>query len=222
MEDLRTFASKLSLTNEQSSLFGGLHTRSERIARMYLGAVSALKDDLDPERLCKAAHEMRELMEKLPEIVDVEIRALNERMGPRVAELEKEFNSMIEKSKLKSPNWDGEVDQPMRSCLEQLCEFFDWKRSHQPRRRDETARTLRALDGPGRLLPADLEKTSVQSWMDTKDFFVRVAHHQAEPSQKEFSESMGYVEGVLLSKLNPRTFADFDSVDALIDRGESK
>jgi hypothetical protein len=189
---------------------------------MYLGAVSALKDDLDPERLCKAAHEMRELMEKISEIVDVEIRALNERMGQRVAELEAEFNSMLGKSKLKPPDWDGEIDQPVRSCLEKMREFFDWKTSHQPRRRDETTKILRALDGPGHVLPEDLERTKVESWMDTKNFFVNVAHHQFEPVEKEFSERMGYVEGVLLSKLNPKTFADFDSVDTIIEKGESE
>lgn len=93
MQDLREIASKLVLTNEQSTLFGVLHGRSERIARMYLGAVGALKDDLDPGRLSNAAHQMRELMEKIPEIVDVEIRALGERMGQKIAELETEFKS---------------------------------------------------------------------------------------------------------------------------------
>ena len=145
MEDLRAIANKLALTNEQSSLFGSLHSRSERIARMYLGAVSAFKDDLDPERLSKAAHEMRELMEKLSEIVDVEIRALNESMGQKVAALETEFNFMLGKSKLKPPKWDGEVDEPVQHCLEKMREFFDWKTTHQPRRRDETTKVLRAL-----------------------------------------------------------------------------
>jgi hypothetical protein len=210
------------MTNEQSALFGLLHGRSERIARMYLSAVIATKDELDPEKLCKAAHQMRELMEKIPEIVDVEIRALNERMGQKVAELETAFDSMLGRSKLKPPKWDGQVDQPVQRCLEQLREFFDWKKNHQPRRRDETTRVLRALDGPGRFLPADMEKINVESWMDAKKFFVDVAHHQFEPTDQEFSERMAYVERVLLTKLNPKTFADFDSVDAIIEEGESK
>jgi hypothetical protein len=222
MEDLRSIASNLAMTNEQSALFGLLHGRSERIARMYLSAVIATKDELDPEKLCKAAHQMRELMEKIPEIVDVEIRALNERMGQKVAELETAFDSMLGRSKLKPPKWDGQVDQPVQRCLEQLREFFDWKKNHQPRRRDETTRVLRALDGPGRLLPADMEKINVESWMDAKKFFVDVAHHQFEPTDQEFSERMAYVERVLLTKLNPKTFADFDSVDAIIEEGESK
>jgi hypothetical protein len=189
---------------------------------MYLGAVIALKDELDPERLCKAAHEMRELMEKISEIVDVEIRALNERMGPKVAELETAFDSMLGKSKLKPPKWDGQVDQPVQRCLEKLREFVEWKKNHQPRRRDEVTSVLRALEGPNLLLPGDMEKIHVQSWMDAKKFFDDVAHHQFDPAEKEFTEPMGYVEGVLLSKLSPKTFADFDSVDAIIEEGENK
>jgi hypothetical protein len=54
---------------------------------MYVGAIIALNDELDPERFCKDAHQMRELMEKISEIADVEIRALNERTGEKVAEL---------------------------------------------------------------------------------------------------------------------------------------
>jgi hypothetical protein len=222
MEDLCAIASKLALTNEQSTLFSVLHGRSERIAQMYLGTIIALKDELDPEKLCKAAHEMRELMEKIPEIVDVEIRALNERMGQKIAELEREFNTMVGNSKLKGPKWEGVVDQPLQRCLEKIRAFFDWKTNHQPRRRDEVTKVLRALDGPHRLLPAEMEKINVQSWMDTKTFFDQAAHHQFEPTEKEFSEKMTYVESILLNKLNPRTFADFDSVDAIIEEGENK
>ncbi len=222
MQDLRAIANKLALTNEQSTLFGSLHSRSERISKMYLGAVIALKDELDPERLCKAAHQMREVMANIPEIAEVEIRALNESMGQKVAELEIEFSSMVKNSKLKAPNWSGEVDQPVRSCLNKVQEFFDWKTNHKPKRRDEVTKVLRALDGPNRLLPADMERINVQSWMEMKDFFNIVAHHQHDPTENEFSERMEYVEGVLLNKLNPRTFADFDSVDAIIEKGESK
>jgi hypothetical protein len=84
VEELRAIASKLALTNKQSTLFRVLLGRSERIARIYVGAIIALNDELDPERFCKAAHQMRELMEKISEIADVEIRALNERMGEKV------------------------------------------------------------------------------------------------------------------------------------------
>jgi hypothetical protein len=62
MEDPRLVATKFRLTNEQSSLLTVLHGRSEPIAQMYLGTIIAVNDGQDPERWCKAAHEVRELM----------------------------------------------------------------------------------------------------------------------------------------------------------------
>ena len=124
MEDPRVVAANFFLTNEQSTLFVVLHGRSQRIARIYLGAIIAIKDGSDPERLVKAAHQMRELMMKMSEIADVEIRALNESMGQKVAELETEFDSMVGNSKLKGPNWDGPVDSPVRRWLNKSTELI--------------------------------------------------------------------------------------------------
>lgn len=222
MEDPRVVAAKFSLTNEQSTLFVVLHGRSQRIARIYLGAIIAIKDGSDPERLAKAAHEMRELMLKMSEIADVETRALNESMGQKVADLETEFYSMVGNSKLKGPNWDGPVDLPVRRWLNKSTEFFDWKTEHFPRRRDEVKQILRGLEGPNRLLPAEMEKINIELWMETKSFFDKLAHHGPEAAEREFLERMTYVEGVLQNKLNPKTFADFDAVDALIEEGEKK
>ena len=72
MEDPRVVAANFSLTNEQSTLFVVLHGRSERIARIYLGAIIAIKDGSDPERLVKAAHQLRELMMNMSEIWESE------------------------------------------------------------------------------------------------------------------------------------------------------
>lgn len=221
VEDPHVISAKFSLTNEQSTLFAVLHGRNERIARMYVGAIIALKDGTDPERFTKAAHEIRELMEKISEVANVEIRSLNERMGPRVAELETEFNSVIANSKLTAPGWDGPVDKPIQRLLNKCVEFFKWKTDHQPKRRDEVKHVFRALEGH-QLPSEDLEKIAIDRWMDIRTFFVSVAHHQFEPVEAQFYEHLSYVEQFLLVKLNPKTFADFDAVDALIEEGEKQ
>jgi hypothetical protein len=88
------------------------------------------------------------------------------------------------------------------------------------RRKEETAKTLRALDGPGRVLPADLELLAVQEWQELQQYFVNIAHHQADPTPEEFDRRVTALERILLRKLNPPTFADFDVLDAIIDAGE--
>jgi hypothetical protein len=221
MDDPSFIAAKFSLTDEQRTLFVVLHARSERIARMYLGAIIAMKDCTDPERFTKAAHEIRELMEKISEVANVEIRSLNERMGARVAELEKAFNEMLANSKLKPPDWDGPADGSIRRMLNKLKEFFQWKTDHQPKRRDEVKQVFRALEGH-QLPSEDLEKIAIEKWMDIRTFFVNVAHHQFEPVEAQFHENLTYVEQFLSAKLNPKTFADFDAVDAIIEEGEKK
>jgi len=62
---------QVELSGERLSLYEALCRRSERIARMYLGAHHALRDGLNPERFVLAAHCIRELMEKVLEIVAV-------------------------------------------------------------------------------------------------------------------------------------------------------
>jgi hypothetical protein len=222
MEDPRDVATKFRLTNEQSTLLTVLHGRSERIAQMYLGAIIALNDAQDPERWCKAAHQIRELMMNMAQVADVEIRALKESLGQNVEDLEKDFDSMVKTSKLKPPKWDGRLDSPLQHWLNKSTEFFDWKKNHRPRRRAEFKKVLRALDGPNRLLPSQIEEENLDAWINSKSYFDKLAHHGADAIEKEFLERMAYVESVLQNKLNPKTFANFDAVDAIIEEGEHR
>jgi hypothetical protein len=189
---------------------------------MYLGAHCALRDSLNPERFALAAHDVRELMEKVPEIVLISRPAHSERLGAKVAELERSYQRVVSSSKLKAPKWDGQTDGPIRDFLDEVKMFFEWKMEHMPRRREEIASTMRALDGPGRAIPSDLEALAVEEWLDMKDYFVNVAHHQTpDPTAEEFDARLTSLERILLRKLNPPTFADFDALDAIIQAGEA-
>jgi len=214
---------QLELSGERLALYEALFRRSERIARMYLGSHHSLKDSANPERFVLAAHCARELMEKVPEIVAVITPAHSERMGARVAELEQSYQRVVSKSNLKSPKWDGQTDGPIREFLEKIKAFFEWKKEHIPRRREEIARTMRALDGPSRAVPSDIEELAVNEWLEIKGYFMNVAHHQTpDPSPEEFDARLTSLERILLHKLNPSTFADFDALDAIIEAGEAE
>ena len=190
---------QIELSGERLALYQALFRRSERIARMYLGAHHALRDSVNPERFTTAAHCVRELMEKVPEIVAVSTPAHSERLGSKVAELEQSFHRVVSNSKLKPPKWEGETDSPIRDFLEKMKNFFEWKKEHVPRRRHEIASTMRALDGPGRVIPSDLEKIAVEEWLDVKDYFVNVAHHQTpDPSGEDFDGHLTSLERILL------------------------
>jgi hypothetical protein len=64
---------------------------------------------------------------------------------------------------------------------------------------------------------------AIEEWLDTKGYFVKVAHHQApDPTAEDFDGQLTLLERILLRKLNPLTFADFDALDAIIEAGEAQ
>ena len=212
---------QLELSGERLALYRALSRRSERIAQIYLGAHLALRDSANPERFCLSAHEFRELMEKVPEIVDVTTQAHKENMGDKIQQLDVAYDRAVSNVPLPIKDWSGALNQHVARFLEELRDFFEWKKINNPSRRREIASTFRALDGPGRALPPDLENAAVESWLETKRFFLSVAHHQLEPTLDQFEEQARRIEGLLLQKLNPQTFAEFDVLDSIIDEGET-
>lgn len=203
------------LTDRQGTLFRALERLNPRLARMYLGALRVLGDEANPEAVPLAAHDLRELMEKLPWSLDVPIRASVGEVGSRVGNLRRLWERTVRTSACyNSGQWQGPIDSPLRRLLNELNRFFTWLSSNYRPRRDEATLALRQLDGR---IPDQLERRKVETWMDLFDFFCDVAHHRVDPSREEFSRRLDELEQFLLDRLQPRTFADFDEIDKLLE-----
>lgn len=209
---------RLELSSERLSLFDEIDRRGKRIAQIYIGIHLALRNGANPERFHCAAHEARELMEKMSEIVDIRTQPGPAPISERARDLVNNYDIAMAKTPLTPPTWTGEVDEHMAGLLEKLRTFVEWLKA-LPARRDEFLSAVRALDGPGRL-PPDLEEDMYREWKKTKGFFDGLAHHQFEPASEEFEEHLSRLEAFLSAKLNPRTFANFDAIDAIIAEGK--
>lgn len=212
-------APRPDLTDQQRALLLALQRRDPKLACMYFGALRVLADEANPEGLPMAAHALRELMEKLPESLDIPLKAPTGELAYRVANhLWPLWKATVEKSAcLNGGEWQGQIDPPLRELLQGLNAFFDWfSVKHRPRR-EEVVLALRRLDTAGRFLPALLEDKNVRMWRDIREFFVAVAHHPKNPtSRDDFSRQLDELERFLLDRFQPRTFADFDAIDALL------
>lgn len=202
------------LTDRQATLFQALEKRNPMLACIYLGALKVLGDEANPDAIPLAAHGLRELMEKLPQSLDVPIRAPVGELPQRVADLRSEWEEAVETSACHNGvQWQGQIDPPLRKLLKALDKFFAWF-SNSPTRRDEATWALRRLSGR---LPDQLERSNVKTWMDLFRFFTKVAHHGPDWSREEFSRRLNELEHFLLDRLQPRTFEDFDEIDALLE-----
>ncbi len=214
--------SSLKLSGQQQALYKAILEKDPRMADMYLGSLRVLSDTGNSDRLALSAHGLRELMEKIPSIVDVQIKAQKESLKNKVRDLEDHWRTTVKNSKCHNDqNWSGNIDNALLKLLGRMQDFFGWFNEHNPRRKAEVVKTLRKLDRSGRILPEPLEELNIQSWEKMKGFFVAVSHHGKNPSAEEFNHWLDALERFLLDRLHPRTFADFDTIDEIIREGES-
>jgi len=188
---------------------------------MYRGGLAVLEDASNPDRFAQCAHSMRELMEKLPELLDVPTKAQKESLKGKVREVADAYNGTLKRTSCFSATagWDGSIDGHLRKLLARLGSFLEWFATHHPRRRDELHGVLVRLDGSGRQLPKPLASLNVDAWDKKRDYFQSVAHHRHTADEHEFRQWMDALERFLLDRLEPRTFDDFAEIDALLAEG---
>jgi hypothetical protein len=87
-------------SGQQERLVHALQLKDGMLADMYLGALRVLSDDTNPDRFALAAHELRELMEKIPQWLDFPIRREEGRksLKERVRDLCVQWNSTLKRT----------------------------------------------------------------------------------------------------------------------------
>ena len=214
--------SRFILSGQQRILVRALEAKNEELGRIYYGGLHILSDTKNPEALSLAAHAIREMMEKIPEFLDVPVKALRESTKAKIREVEDSWKNATANSKCHhSGRWDGEIDGSARKLLTKLDKFFEWFRNYHPRRRDEIDRTLHRMDDSDRRIPPRLQNLNVTTWIELRDFFISVAHHRQNSSRDAFLQWLDALERFLLDRLVPRTFEDFEEIDNIVREGES-
>lgn len=210
-----------SLAGQQLALHEALAEKHPDLAVMYRGALLALLQEQNPERFTQAAHSLRELMEKLPTFAAVEMPAHGETLKQKVSGLKDQWQKAVRRTSCRHDGgWDGPVDAPLFELLRGMETFFEWFAQHMPHRRDEAGTLLRVIEVSQQPLPRPLAERNVDLWMDIREYFQAVAHHR-QSDVSEFNQWQGAFELFLLDRLRPRTFADFDAIDAIVEAGEA-
>jgi len=206
----------VALKGSRRALHEALTKLSSELATMYMGGLIVLEHDQNPDPYALCAHALRELIEKLPEHLDVPTKARGESLGAKVNDLQPVWERARASACFREGVWDGQIDAPLQVFLSRSVTFFGWLRDHKPRRRDEAALALRRFDASGRVLPAPLEALNVDLWDEMREFFQSVAHHRRRVERADFLRWVEELERFLLDRLVPRTFDDFDDLDGLM------
>lgn len=213
---------QLALSNQQLALYRALTGVGEppaggRLAGRYLGALAAIASAHNPDRLAQAGHSLREMMDLIPETVDVRVEALREKLGNEAAKLEGAWEAAQKSGCLSDGKWQGTIDRPLERFLLAAGLFYSWKEEHQPRRRTEFGLILIELDASKKPAPKVLQSLNVEAWIEMHNYFVRIAHHRDGVDLAEFEGWLDALERTILNLLVPRTFEDFDKIDAILE-----
>lgn len=205
----------------QLKLHSDLNRLSSNLGSMYYGALLALEQIHNPERFVLAAHCLRELMEKIPQYINVEMKAHGETLKQQVIEVGDLWRGAVG-SKCNTPGgWSGSIDKPLQKFLTRFSIFNDWFEKHYPRRMAELQTLLKALHKSEKFIPKRLEDAQIEKWRTLNERFQGIAHHRIRASEEDFNSFLEELEMFLAERLAPKTFDDFASIDEIIGRGEN-
>ena len=202
------------LTGYRQALFEALRRRDTRVADFYRGALVVVADRGNPEAIFQAAHSIREMLEKVPLLVGG-TSAPSQRLTDKVAPLRAKFKK-LQPNLNEDGSWKPGSESKIAKLLQDLRELCDWMDANVQQRKVQMRTLLRALVGPGILLPSDVEEAELDELMDHKGYFTKLAHHGFSPTEEEFYNRLSQAETILLRKLNPEPSADFEAIDALL------
>jgi hypothetical protein len=206
----------LTLSGRQQFLSQSLAQRNATMGDLYVCALRAFQDTVNPGRIFLAAHSIREMTKDLPKVLDVPVLTDHGRMRDRLDALERLWMASQGSACHRGGAWTGEIDTPLRRLLSKLPEFFEWRNESEPKMRVSATALFRRVDPAGRPLPEPLEKQRADRWIELHTYFNATAH-RSPTTEAEFSAKLDELERILLDSLSPTPSQDFAAIDAILE-----
>ncbi len=208
----------LSLTRQQQDVMLSLQSReNERypLSQWYLGALYALDNHFNPDRISQAAHSLRELVEKLPRVItesDLQVDSYN------IPENRRDVAVRIANDRQRYPEgWEGKLIDPiLGETIEKASIYFE--RSQQPSRRDQVQMAVVGIDPLANQFDAKILTSKRDGIYRIWQRFEKFTHHGGPPVVKEFTDCLELLEIAVLDLLAPITAQDQQEIRSILER----
>ena len=213
----------LVLTHEQRAVLRALKSKETEeypLSKWYLGALYALENPHNPDRVSQAAQSLRELVEKLPRVV----REMDEQgTAFDFAGMRRDINTRLLKDKERYPEgWKGQgIDSRLDKTLQKVERYVEFNR--QPTRKEQMQRAVTDIDPMVDQLDSGVREAKRNRLHDLWQRLEGFAHHKRSPDVEKFRESMEMLERAVFDLLAPITAQDqqeIQSILALSERSE--
>ena len=214
----------LVLTDQQQDVLEALQSKQTDkypLSDWYLGALYALDNHYNPDRIAQAAHSLRELLEKLPRVVqesDVQIGTIDFK-GMR-----RGINDRILKDKKHHPEgWKGkQINTHLDKTLRKIVDYFEL--NQQPTRGERMQQAVATIDPMANSLDGEIRERKRNQLLRLWQSFEHFTHHNRNPDLEEFNKCLEELENTIFDLLAPITAQDQEEILTILrhlDRSEN-
>jgi hypothetical protein len=209
------------LPPQRTKLLDALRDRDPRVASMYEAAIRIMDSSELEDALSLAGHAMRELMDRLPQALDLPL-AEKSRLFSRLDQLQERLDQAHATSSCYGEDgWTGSIDASLLAVIEAVEVLIEERKEFWPSRTKTAAELMKHLE-PGFVPRAEpMAKREAKSWSESHRYFEQVSHHhnlygELETTRAEFETRVQRIELLLINKLRPPTATDFAEIDTLM------
>ena len=221
----RKVSEPLVLTARQRDVLEALKSKETEeypVSKWYLGALYALENPYNPDRVSQAAQSLRELLEKLPRVVqgsDVQGGG-----SGFAQDLRNIYERILKDKERYSKGWNGgKIDGPLAKTLRKVEDYLE--RNQQPTRKEQIQRAVATIDPMVNQFDSEIQETKRDRLHDLWKRLEGFAHHQeSEPDVEGFRECLEELESIVFDLLAPITAQDQAEIQTILrhsDRSES-
>lgn len=219
---LDTQTKPLSLGPMQRAVLDALRSvenKEYRLGDWYLGALYALKNHNNPDRISQAAQSLRELMEKLPRIVragDVHIYT------PNFQEMRREIFARLVDDKIRYEEaWrEKAIDAKLEKTITKTYRYMEL--NQQPTRKEQIQIAIREIDPMADQMGVDIQNRKRDAFHSLWNQLERFSHHQInnDVDQQKFTVHLAALEQMVYDLLAPITAQDQDEIQTILNQPE--
>ena len=216
----------LAINDRVETLLATLEGRDARYgsahALMLRGALIALDDAENPDRIAQSAHSMRELLDKLPtQYSGAPVHAHPKDLKDHLETIVKPFARLREvATEMTVDPFSDSVPSSVRVAVFEAIESVELARASEPNRHSRREQFLASVDSIGVFAPKAGEDPRLESWARVESKFQRIAHHNTVPTEEQFVALLIEAIELLSVILAPPTAATVQLLDEIIREGE--
>ena len=212
----------LVLTDQQLEVLEALkgkETKEYPLSDWYLGALYALHNHYNPDRISQAAQSLRELLEKLPRVV----REMNAQSNSHDFKgMRRVLHESFSKDKERyEGEWkDKKIDDTLDKTLSKVDDYLE--RNQQPTRREGIQKAIAAFDPMSDQLGSEIRQAKRDKLYNLWQTLEGFAHHKS-PDIEEFEQCLSTLERIVFDLLAPITSQDQHEIQSILkhsDRSE--